>query len=74
MRETAPEVARVRQEAIQAMRAKNLSYRRIGELLDIHFTRVKQLETGKSTGKWKRAAPKPAEDVAPAEDPAQPDA
>lgn len=74
MRETAPEVARVRQEAIQAMRAENLSYRKIGELLGIHFTRVKQLETGESTGKWKKVAPKSAEDAAPAEEPAQPDA
>lgn len=68
MRETAPEVARIRQEAIKAMREENLSYRAIGELLGIHFTRVKQLETGESTGKWKRAAAKPAEP------PTQPDA
>ncbi len=74
MRETAPEVARVRQEAIQAMRAESLSYRKIGELLGIHFTRVKQLEAGESTGKWKKAASKPTEDTAPTEEAPQPDA
>jgi DNA-binding transcriptional regulator YiaG len=59
VRETTPEVARIRQDAIKEMRAQKLSYRKIGELLGIHFTRVKQLETGESTGKWKRAAAEP---------------
>lgn len=57
VRDTAPEVARIRQEAIKELRAKPLTYRAIGELLNIHFTRVKQLETGESTGKWKKTAP-----------------
>lgn len=62
VRETAPEVARIRQEAIKKLRAANMSYRAIGEALGIHFTRVKQLEIGESTGKWKRAAAMPQED------------
>lgn len=65
--EVIPEVARIRQEAIREMRAQKLSYREIGDLLGIHFTRVKQLETGESTGKWKRAAtPQEAPDEPPA--------
>ena len=72
VRETAPEIARIRQEAIRELRAQKLSYRKIGELLGIHFTRVKQLETGESTGKWKRtettpSEPAPSPDAAPAE-------
>lgn len=59
VRDTAPEIARIRQEAIKEMRAQKLTYRAIGELLGIHFTRVKQLETGESTGKWKRTDPTP---------------
>ncbi|HEY3481857.1 MAG TPA: hypothetical protein VGL02_23410 [Streptomyces sp.] len=65
VRDTAPEIARIRQEAIREMRAQKLSYRAIGELLGIHFTRVKQLETGESTGKWKRAAAAPEEPADP---------
>lgn len=65
IRDTGPEIARIRQEAIQQMRADGLSYRKIGELLGIHFTRVKQLETGESTGKWKRAERTAAADSSP---------
>jgi DNA-binding transcriptional regulator YiaG len=63
MRETTPEVARIRQQAIKELRAQKLSYRAIGDLLGIHFTRVKQLETGESTGKWKKATTQPTEDT-----------
>lgn len=62
MREEAtPQVAAIRQDGIKQMRGAGMSYRAIGDLLGIHFTRVKQLEVGESTGKWKRAATKPAE-------------
>lgn len=62
VRETAPAVARIRQESIKALRAAGLTYRKIGDELGIHFTRVKQIETGQSTGKWKKAADGPAAD------------
>lgn len=58
-RETSPRVTAIRQEAIKQMRADGMTYRAIGERLGIHFTRVKQLESGESTGKWKRAARHP---------------
>lgn len=56
IRETTPEVASVRQAAIQELRSKPLSYRAIGDLLGIHFTRVKQIETGDPTRGWKKSA------------------
>lgn len=55
IQETTPEVAAIRQEAIRELRAGSLTYRAIGELLGIHFTRVKQLESGDSTRGWKKA-------------------
>lgn len=64
MRETTPRVAAIRQQAIKELRAEGKSYREIGEALGIHFTRVRQIESGESTGKWKRAASKPT-DVEP---------
>lgn len=57
IQETTPEVVGIRQEAIRELRAQSLTYRAIGDLLGIHFTRVKQLETGDSTRGWKKAAP-----------------
>ena len=61
MRETAPRVAAIRQQAIKELRAQGRSYREIGEALGIHFTRVRQIESGESTGKWKRAASRPTD-------------
>lgn len=61
MRETTPRVAAIRQQAIKELRAEGKSYREIGEALGIHFTRVRQIESGESTGKWKRAASKPTD-------------
>jgi hypothetical protein len=59
IRETTPDIVGVRQEAIKELRARPLSYRTIGDLLGIHFTRVKQIETGEPTRGWKKPATKP---------------
>lgn len=55
VREATTDVAKIRQGAIQELRAAGLSYRVIGDKLGIHFTRVKQLETGETTGRRKKA-------------------
>ena len=56
VRDATSEVATIRSQAIQQLRADGLTYRAIGEKLDIHFTRVKQLEKGETTGRRKKAA------------------
>lgn len=56
VRDAVADTARIRSEAIQQLRASGLSYRAIGEKLGIHFTRVKQLETGETTGRRKKLA------------------
>jgi len=59
-RDATSDIARIRAQAIREMRAQQLSYRQIGERLGIHFTRVKQLETGTVTGRRKPATTTPA--------------
>ncbi|MEO3786961.1 hypothetical protein ABGB12_26865 [Actinocorallia sp. B10E7] len=49
-------LARLRREDIQALRAVGMSYRKIGEAIGIHFTRVKQIETGAPTGSARKRA------------------
>lgn len=39
----------IRQQAVIALREQKLSYRKIGELIDVHFTRVKEIEQGVTT-------------------------
>lgn len=56
VRDATTEVAQIRQGAVQEMRTAGLSYRAIGETLGIHFTRVKQIETGETTGRRKKQA------------------
>ncbi|SRR5581483_761421 len=48
-------LSRLRREDIQALRAAGLSYRDIGEAIGVHFTRVKQIESGLPTGNSSRA-------------------
>lgn len=36
----------IRQQAVIAMRKEGLSYRKIAEMIGVHFTRVKQIELG----------------------------
>lgn len=43
-------LAKQRQEDIRAMRAAGMSYRQIGAALEIHFTRVRQIESGNPMG------------------------
>jgi hypothetical protein len=49
-------LARLRREDIRALRAAGMSYRKIGEAIGIHFTRVKQIETGAPTGSARKRA------------------
>lgn len=55
-REATSDIAKIRQGAIQDMRAAGESYRAIGDKLGIHFTRVSQLEKGETTGRRKKPA------------------
>lgn len=48
-------LSRVRREDIKAMRAAGMSYRQIGAAIGIHFTRVKQIESGVPTGNSARS-------------------
>ena len=43
-------LAKARREGIVALREAGLSYRKIADAIGIHFTRVKQIETGAPTG------------------------
>jgi hypothetical protein len=47
-------LAKLRREDVQAMRAAGLSYRVIGEAIGVHFTRVKQIESGVPSGNSSR--------------------
>jgi hypothetical protein len=62
VREATSDTARIRTEAIRELRAAGHSHRAIGESLGIHFSRVRQLEKGETTGRRKKTA----EDTAPA--------
>jgi hypothetical protein len=64
VREATTDVARIRTQAIRDLRAAGESHRAIGEKLGIHFTRVRQLEKGETTGRRKQAAAT-AEEPAP---------
>jgi hypothetical protein len=48
-------LSKLRQEDIKGMRSAGLSYRQIGAALGIHFTRVKQIESGAPTGNSARS-------------------
>jgi DNA-directed RNA polymerase specialized sigma24 family protein len=45
----------IRQQAVLDLRGQGLSYRKISELIGVHFTRVKQIELGER-GKKEKAA------------------
>ncbi len=49
------ELARLRREDIQAMRAEGLSYRKIGAAIGVHYTRVKHIDSGMPTGNSSRS-------------------
>jgi hypothetical protein len=48
-------LSRLRREDIKALRAAGMSYRTIGAAIGIHFTRVKQIESGQPTGNSSRS-------------------
>ena len=48
-------LAKLRREDIKALREDGLSYRKIGTAIGIHFTRVKQIESGVPTGNSARS-------------------
>jgi IS30 family transposase len=48
-------LAKLRREDIQALRAAGLSYRQIGPAIGVHYSRVKQIESGTPTGSTARA-------------------
>lgn len=43
-------LAAARRDGVKEMREDGLSYRKIGPLIGVHFSRVKQIETGEPTG------------------------
>lgn len=43
-------LAHARRAGIQELRAAGMTYRAIGPAIGVHFSRVKQLETGEPTG------------------------
>jgi len=45
----------LRRDDIKALREAGMSYRQIGEAIGVHFTRVKQIESGAPTGNSSRA-------------------
>lgn len=51
-----PRVAQVRQQVVRELRSQGMTYRAVGDLLGIHFTRVKQLESGEPATRWKQGA------------------
>lgn len=48
-------LAKLRQQDIKTLREAGLSYRQIGDAIGIHFTRVKQIESGVPTGNSARS-------------------
>lgn len=48
-------LSKLRRQDVQAMRAAGLTYRQIGPAIGVHFTRVKQIESGQPTGATARA-------------------
>lgn len=48
-------LAKLRREDIKALRQAGMSYREIGRVIGIHFTRVKQIESGVPTGNSARS-------------------
>jgi hypothetical protein len=48
-------LAKLRQEDIRTLRAAGLTYRQIGDAIGVHFTRVKQIESGVPTGNSSRS-------------------
>jgi DNA-directed RNA polymerase specialized sigma24 family protein len=48
-------LSRLRREDIKALRESGMSYRQIGAAIGIHFTRVKQIESGAPTGNSSRS-------------------
>jgi DNA-directed RNA polymerase specialized sigma24 family protein len=45
----------LRRDDIKALREAGMSYRQIGDAIGIHFTRVKQIESGVPTGNSSRS-------------------
>lgn len=43
-------LAQARRDGIKELRAAGMTYRAIGPAIGVHFSRVKQLETGEPTG------------------------
>lgn len=43
-------LAKLRQEDIKTLRDAGLTYKQIGDAIGVHFTRVKQIESGVPTG------------------------
>lgn len=54
-------VAQLRREDVRALRAAGLSYRQIGPAIGVHYSRVKQIESGTPTGATARARQQRAE-------------
>ena len=55
LKEANAALSKLRRQDIQALRAAGLSYRQIGPAIGVHYTRVKQIESGQPTGATARA-------------------
>jgi len=66
VRKATSRVAQVRSGIVRELRGRGMTYRAIGDLLGVHFTRVKQLESGEPATRWGKpaqAAEAPDEDA-----------
>jgi DNA-directed RNA polymerase sigma subunit (sigma70/sigma32) len=52
-----------RQKIVQEMRAEKMTYRQIGDVLGMHFTRVRQIEAGQRGAKNRPAKKPPADEA-----------
>jgi len=68
VRKATSRVAQVRSGIVRELRGRGMTYRAIGDLLGVHFTRVKQLESGEPATRWGKSAPGDDEPAIPTED------
>lgn len=55
VRDATSRVGQIRQGVVRELRDQGMTYRAIGEMLGVHFTRVKQLADGEPATRWKKS-------------------